>query len=135
MCMETSHWDKFAGGLANYKIGQTDRKDKQRPGAPHTASKDAKLAQITEIITNDGWLFNYLTNSKFSDISSGTVFTILKKHFCLRKKNKNDCGLKKSTKIAMDSSLSNTDTGYETWIHYFEPQRKCGLLKRQNALL
>lgn len=30
--------------------------DKQRPGAPPTASTDAIIAKITDIITNDGQL-------------------------------------------------------------------------------
>lgn len=42
--------------VSKFKNGQTHHKDKQRPRAPSTASTDAILAKITDIITNDGRL-------------------------------------------------------------------------------
>lgn len=59
-------------------------KDKQRPRAPRTASTDAILPKITDIISHDGRLtIKQITN--IVGISSGTIFTILKKHLGLRK--------------------------------------------------
>lgn len=37
---------------SEFKNGQLDLKDKQRPEEPYTASKDAILAKITDKITN-----------------------------------------------------------------------------------
>lgn len=42
--------------VSKLKNGQTNLSDKQRPGAPRTASTDAILAKITDIITNNGRL-------------------------------------------------------------------------------
>lgn len=70
--------------VSKLKNGKTDLKDKQRPGACRTKSTDAKLAKITDSITNDGRLtIKQIDN--LVGILLGIVFTVLKKHIGLRK--------------------------------------------------
>ena len=123
-----------------FKMGKTDLNDGPRPGQPRRATTKANVAAVSDMIKQDA----RFTVQEIADkvgISSGTVYTILTKELKLRKvcarwvphlltneqkatRVKMAKDLLKKYKNCGKRRLSELFTGDETWVYYFEPQRR-----------
>ena len=123
-----------------FKTGKTDLKDAPRPGQPKIAVTKANVAAVETLINQDARLtVKEIAHSL--GISSGSVHKILTKELKLRKV----CARwvphlltkeQKASRVKMAKTLlkkyKNCDkrriieliTGDETWMYYFEPQRR-----------
>lgn len=126
--------------LKAFNNGSQGLEDRYRSGRPSTAITKGNIAAVKNLIDEDGrYTLQYI--AKTVGISSGSVHDILTKQLMLRKV----CARwvphlltteQKNTRVKMAKELlakykncdkrkiSNIVTGDETWIYYFEPQRK-----------
>ena len=119
-----------------FKAGKFSVVDDTRPGRPKTSVIKANIAAVKIVVEQDA-------RSSVKDIASctGSVQTILKKRLDLRKvcarwvphllteeqktqRLKYARELLKTYKGCNSRVISNLLTGYETWLHMFEPQRR-----------
>lgn len=126
--------------LNTFKNGYQGLKDSCRSGRPKTAITKGNIAAVKNLIDEDGrYTLKYIARTV--GVSSGSVHDILTKHLELRKvcarwvphlltKAQKDTRVKIARELLTKykkcdkRTISNLVTGDETWIYYFEPQRK-----------
>ena len=123
-----------------FKAGKFSVEDDTRPGRPKTSVTKANIAAVKIVVEQDARL-SVKDIPSCTDISEGSVQTILKKRLDMRKvcakwvphlfteKQKTQrfkCAQELlKTYIGCNSRvISNLLTGDETWVHMFEPQRR-----------
>ena len=123
-----------------FKAGKFSVEDDTRPGRPKTSVTKANIAAVKIVIEQDAWL-SVKDIASCTGMSEGSVQTILKKRFDLRKvcarwvphlltEEQKTQSLKcarellKTYKGCNSRVISNLLTGDETWVHMFEPQRR-----------
>ena len=123
-----------------YKAGKFSVEDDTRPIRPKTSVTKANIAAVKNVV-EPGARLSVKDIASCTGISEGSVQTILKKRLDLRK----DCArwvphllteerktqrlkcardLLKTFRGCNSRIISNLLTGYETWVHMFEPQRR-----------
>ena len=115
-------------------------KNAPKSGRPKSASRKEIVSKIKEIIEGDA-RFTVRDIARKVGISLSTVHLILKKHLKVRKISARRVphlltDEQKRQRVKVDKKLlqmfpkydkrqfANVVTGYETWVHYFEPVRK-----------
>ena len=123
-----------------FKAGKFSVEDDTRPGRPKTSVTKANIAAAKIVVEQDARL-SVKDIASCTDITEGSVQTILKKRLDLRKvcarwvphllteDQKTQClkcawELLKTYKGCNSRVISNLLTGDETWVHMFEPQRR-----------
>ena len=122
-----------------FKAGKFSVEDDTHPGRPKTSVTQANIDAVKIVVEQDARL-SVKDIASCTDISEGSMQTILKKHLDLRKvcakwvphllteKQKTQClkcvrELLKTYKVSNSRVISNLLTGDETWVNMFEPQR------------
>ena len=123
-----------------FKAGEFSVEDDTRPGRPKTSVTKANIAAVKIVVEQDAQL-SVKDIAGCTDISEGSVQTILKKRLDLRKvcarwvphllteeqktqRLKYTRELLKTYKGSNSRVISNLLTGDETRVHMFEPQRR-----------
>ena len=123
-----------------FKAGKFSVEDDTHPGRPKTSATKANIAAVKIVVEQDARL-SVKDITSCTGISEGSVQTILKKRFDLRKicarwvphllteeqmTQRLTCAreLLKTYKGCNSRVTSNLLTGDETWVHMFEPQRR-----------
>ena len=122
------------------KAGKFSVEDDTRPGRPKTSVTKANIAAVKIVVEQDARL-SVKDIASCTDISEGSMQTILKKRLNLRKvcarwvphlltEEQKTQHLKcareplKTYKGCNSRVISNLLTGDETWVYMFEPQRR-----------
>ena len=117
------------------KAGKFSVEDDTHPGRPKTSVTKANIAAVKIVVEQDAQL-SVKDIASCTGISEASVQTILKKCLDLRKvcarwvphllTEELKCGreLLKTYKGCNSQVISNLQTGDETWVHMFEPQRR-----------
>ena len=121
-----------------FESGVESIKNAPKSGRPKSASREEIVFKIKEIIEGDA-RFTVRDIARKVGISLSTVHLILKKHLKVRKISARwvphlltDEQKRQRVKVAKKQmfpkydkkQFANVVTGYETWVHYFEPVRK-----------
>ena len=123
-----------------FKAGNFSVEDGTHPGRPNTSVTKANISAVKIVVEQDAGL-SVKDIASCTGISEGSVQTILKKCFDLRKvcarwvppllteEQKTQCPkcareLLKTYKGCNSQVISNLLTGDETLVHMFEPQRR-----------
>ena len=123
-----------------FETGKSSVEDDTHPGRLKTSVTKANIAAVKIVVEQDARL-SVKDIASCTCISEGCVQTILKKHLDLRKvcarwvphllteeqrTQRLKCAreLLKTYKGCNSQVISNLLTGYETWVHMFEPQRR-----------
>ena len=123
-----------------FKAGKFSVGTDTRPGRPKTSVTKPNITAV-KIVVEQSALMSVKDTASCTGISEGSVQTILKKRLDLRKigarwvphllteEQKTQCfkcarELLKTCKGCNSQVISNLLTGYETWVHMFEPQRR-----------
>ena len=126
--------------LRKFKSGVKDISDKAHSGRPKTACTKENISKIKKLVNDDGRL-TVIQIAKVVGLSMGAVHFILRKKLGLKKicarwiphllskeqkvtRVKTAKSLLKIYDNCNERRLADIVTGDETWVYYFEPQRK-----------
>ena len=137
MEMSLFRWVQFVGGWKNLNFSVENA---PYSGRPKSAMTKMNVDAVKSMVTEDA-RYTVLDIAKSLGMSSGTVHKILTKEWNLQKisarwmphlltdeqkekREKLSKNLLKKFKKCDKRKLCNLLTGDETWVYYFEPQRK-----------